>query len=107
VRGREGEDGFIDKIYVATGGRRKPPYEFDNSKNASEDVHGLMSAIGVSLMLMTGDGVNATSNDSASTIKVEAKRIGTDQLISYVYMLPPLATLVALLALVSQSIHEN
>ncbi|MCJ1294828.1 hypothetical protein MMC34_006387 [Xylographa carneopallida] len=75
---------------------RQPPFAFNNSRNALEDVLGLSSALAMSRLTMTGSTGQATYS---GTGMVANTRIGTGERWALVYILPPLISSIVLLAL--------
>ncbi|MCJ1407023.1 hypothetical protein MMC19_001093 [Ptychographa xylographoides] len=87
-------------IYV-----RQPPFAFDNSRNALEDVLGLSSALAMSRLTLTGGTGQA---DYVGSAMIANTRIGTGERWALVYVLPPLMSSIVLLALLfttSRQIH--
>ncbi|MCJ1387077.1 hypothetical protein MMC17_010206 [Xylographa soralifera] len=78
-------------IYV-----RQPPFAFNNSRNALEDVLGLSSALAMSRLTMTG---NTGRAEYTGTAMVANTRVGTGERWALVYILPPLVSSIVLLAL--------
>ncbi|MCJ1388474.1 hypothetical protein MMC18_001321 [Xylographa bjoerkii] len=78
-------------IYV-----RQPPFAFNNSRNALEDIFGLSSALAMSRLTLTGSTGQA---DYAGTAMIANTRVGTGERWALVYVLPPLISSLVLLAL--------
>jgi hypothetical protein len=71
---------------------REPPWAFNNSANALEDVLGLTAALVVSRINSSTVAINATS-------LVTATRIGTGSLYSLVFTIPPAIAFLVLISL--------
>ena len=81
----EGLDGWFDLTWQAAGDNRPPPYGFVDSKNALEDVLGLVAA-------MVTARINSTFSYSVpSSIDVFSMRVGSGKLASLVFLVPPIA----------------
>ncbi|MCJ1317675.1 hypothetical protein MMC15_003000 [Xylographa vitiligo] len=75
---------------------RQPPFAFNNSRNALEDVLGLSSALAMSRLTLTGGTGQA---EYTGTAMVANTRVGTGERWALVYILPPLISSIVLLAL--------
>lgn len=71
---------------------REPPWAFNNSANALEDVLGLTAALVVSRINSSTVAINATS-------VVTTTRIGTGSLYSLVFTIPPAIAFLVLISL--------
>lgn len=96
-----GLDGYFSTINRAVGRNRGPPYAFSNSRNALEDVLGLIAAM-VTANLNTTDGAVAADaigpNGNGQAI-IQATRLGNDNPWLLWLLFPPLscATIIGLL----------
>ncbi|MCJ1432841.1 hypothetical protein MMC27_002199 [Xylographa pallens] len=75
---------------------RQPPFAFNNSRNALEDILGLSSALAMSRLTLTGHTGYA---DYIGTAMVANTRVGTGERWALVYILPPLISSIVLLVL--------
>lgn len=99
----EGLDGWFDSlgqsaIGFSAGERRTAPWAFNNSRNALDDVFGLVAAL-------VGSRMNSTTTMQVPVeASITSTRIGTGHLWALVFVLPPLfaATAILVLLLVNQ-----
>jgi hypothetical protein len=82
-------DGYLDLLFDLTLANRPPPYAFENSANALEDVFGLMGAIIASRIDSSKVAVNGT-------VTVTSTTIGSGRVYAYIYLIPPAVTAVVL-----------
>lgn len=95
-----GLDGFFETVHRIAGGIRGPPYAFNNSRNGLEDALGVVSAIGVSNMIVSEEGsVVADAVDQKATAVIFVRQLGYGNLIVLLLVLPPLAALLTILYL--------
>jgi hypothetical protein len=90
-----GLDGWFDTInYLASGSgpAREPPWAFNNSANALEDVLGLTAAL-------VGSRINSSAVILDGTTSIVATRIGSGKFFALVFTIPPLAAALILLYL--------
>ncbi|KAK9415499.1 hypothetical protein SUNI508_10339 [Seiridium unicorne] len=104
--GVDGDFSTISKLAI----NRKPPYAFPDSKNALEDVLGLISALVVAKIPVTGNGVSAAalgSTSGSSTAIIEVTRLGSDSHFTLWLLLPPLSSLVILSWFFVQTLRQD
>ena len=80
----DGVDGWFDLIWEATGdhSHRKPPWAFEDSSNALEDVFGLVAAL-------VGSRFNSSrSYPVNTTVTIAATRVGTSDNLALLYLIP-------------------
>ncbi|KAH0565361.1 hypothetical protein GP486_001244 [Trichoglossum hirsutum] len=86
-------DGYFSTISKAAGKNRSKPYAFPNSRNAMEDVLGLISAMVVANLRVSGKGVVADAiqdKGGRAYAIVQATRIGTHKWYGLLLIIPPL-----------------
>ncbi|KAK3356387.1 hypothetical protein B0T25DRAFT_629795 [Lasiosphaeria hispida] len=83
----EGNDGWFDLVFEATGGHaggNHKVYGYAESRNALEDVLGLVAAMVVARFN------GSESYNVQTTVEIEATRVGSDNPLLLFWMLPPL-----------------
>lgn len=95
-----GESGYIATIRAAAGFNRGPPYAFNNSENALEDVLGL--AVGMAIANLP---VEEEDSPTRSLASVQAMRLGSGTGAFYLLLIPSLSSLVILVVLLVRSIR--
>jgi hypothetical protein len=96
----EGLDGWFDLTWQATGDNRPPPYAFLDSKNALEDVLGLVAAMVTARM-------NSTFLYSVpSTVVVSSFRIGSGKFANLAFLVPPVAAALILTYLILRNLFS-
>jgi len=93
----EGLDGWFETTWHAVGQSRGPPYAFEQSTNALEDVFGLTSA------LVTARVTSPVRQKINGTTTVTAMRIGTGEYAALLYALPPFIGAIILVYLIGSS----
>jgi hypothetical protein len=99
-----GADGWWDLVWEAASGShspRPPPYGFAQSKNALEDVLGLVAAMVTSRM---NSSVTHIVN---STAAVKATRVGNGDYFSLAFAIPPVLVLFILLGLLGGRLSQQ
>ncbi|KAI1387299.1 uncharacterized protein F4822DRAFT_444066 [Hypoxylon trugodes] len=110
VQEHQGVDGYVETLVEFSGQYRKPPYAFQDSRNALEDVLGLVSALAVSKMVVIGyivlaSALNDRGGDSSALIKVT--RLGTDSSEALWLLIPPAGSLIIICVLSFLSFRRN
>lgn len=93
-----GLDGYFSTIHRAAGQNRAGPYAFPNSRNAMEDVLGLVSAM-VTANLGIADGTvvaDAVGTAGEGQVVIQATRLGNGSLYVLLLLVPPAYCAVAL-----------
>lgn len=83
-------DGLLDLLFDLTLDNRPPPYAFNNSANALEDVLGLIGAIVASRIEST------TKVAVQGTAVITSTTIGSGRVYAYIYLVPPAITALVL-----------
>lgn len=90
----EGLDGWFDLTYQAAGINRPPPYAFPDSKNALEDVLGMVAA-------MVTARINSTFlYPVPSNVRVSNLRVGSGRLANLAFLVPPIVAALILATLI-------
>jgi len=90
-----GLDGWFDTINQLTSGSgplRSPPWAFNNSENALEDILGLTAAL-------VGSRINSSAVILDGTTSILATRIGSGNIFALVFAIPPIGAALILLYL--------
>jgi hypothetical protein len=82
-------DGLLDLLFHLMLANRPPPYAFENSANALEDVFGFMGAI-------IASRIDSSKVAVDGTFVVTITTIGSGKVYAYIYLLPPGCTAVVL-----------
>ncbi|KAI8632727.1 hypothetical protein F5Y19DRAFT_491367 [Xylariaceae sp. FL1651] len=106
-------DGYIGTLTRFAGFHRGPPYAFPESRNALEDVLGLVSGLAVSVMPLTDGGVSAAAvshdrgADGNSSAVIEITRLGTSSSEALWLLIPPIGSLIILCILFAMGIRHK
>jgi hypothetical protein len=110
VRENFGLSGYFSTVRSIAGFDRGPPYAFANSRNALEDSLGLVAALAVSSLQISGANVSANAledHGGSAYAVVEATRLGTDKLEALLLLIPPVGSFVILAYLVAKSFRDD
>jgi hypothetical protein len=89
----QGLDGYFDLLNDLTGDNRPPPYAFNHSANALEDVLGLISAL-------VASRINSSKVAVDGTAVVTATIVGSGKSFSFAFIVPPAAAAIVLFYLI-------
>ncbi|GKT45859.1 uncharacterized protein ColSpa_06040 [Colletotrichum spaethianum] len=102
---RQSLDGYMQTLLGLAGTNRGPPYAFNNSRNALEDVLGVSAAMAVSRIPMNGsvsaDAFREKGGPARVTVKIT--RLGSDNSEILLLLIPPVLSLILLLYQFSMS----
>lgn len=109
-----GVDYYFSAIHNVAGLNRPAPYAFSNSRNALEDILGLVAALAVSSLQTSGPGyggnvtADAREGHGGSAYAVaEAARLGTDKLEALLLLIPPFGSFLILGWLFIKNLHQD
>ncbi|KAM0420340.1 hypothetical protein ACHAPT_011882 [Fusarium lateritium] len=102
-----GSDGYFTNVHRLAGEDRPPPYAFNNSRNALEDILGIIAALGVSDIDLGDDPVvaDAAGGEKAKAV-IAIKQLGGNRLV-LISLIPPLISIVILSYSFSLSFKES
>lgn len=89
----KGQDGYFDLLDDLTENNRPPPYAFNHSANALEDVLGLISAL-------VASRINSSTVAVDGTAVVTATLVGSAKSFAFAYLAPPTAAAIVLFYLI-------